>query len=311
MVNRKFLRVTVPTLLIAALAASLITVISRTSEAAKANGQKNNQKKALIEVGWDAPTPDYVRDHIQEMEKQPFAGTMINLRAGKTIFNKTAYPDSAFVDDRESLRKTKSKVMTENFITIWSAREASWDWFSDEDWEATQRNAKNFAMTAKASKVVKGFIFDPEPYGTDPWTYTKELYPTKSLPEVRAQVRKRGAAFLSTIQREMPNVKIITLFGLLFIQEQLNEGKAIEELTWMLYPDFINGMLDVIGPNVELIEGNESSYYYTNSGPSDFDYGVATKKSGQRTGGSRKPHEVRQAGFHVECGLHRWFIEPP
>ncbi len=217
--------------------------------------------KQLIELGWDSPTPDFVRANITRMEQRPFDGVVMRLNAGKTIFNKTAYPASAFAADRTDLSATKFSKFNHNFISIWAARETDWSWFDEADWAATATNASNFAKTAKAGGV-KGFFFDPEPYGTNPWSYSPALYPTQSFAAVQAKVRQRGAAFLNAIQLEMPDVKILTLFGMTYLKKQLEGGKPLEQVEWALLGAFIDGMLDVIGEKAELIDGNEPAYYY-------------------------------------------------
>jgi hypothetical protein len=224
--------------------------------------------KSLIEIGWDAPTPDIVRANIKTMEQRPFNGLMVNLNAGKTIFNKTAYPQSAYAKDRRDLTQTAFSKLNHNFITIWSAREAGWDWFNDSDWTAAQTNARNFAKTAKAGRF-KGFFFDPEPYGTNPWSYNAQLYPNQSFTSVQAKVRQRGAAFLSAIQTELPNVKILTLFGVSYVKAQAEGSGSLEKADWVLLAAFIDGMLDVINPQAQLIDGHEGSYYLTKA--QDFD----------------------------------------
>jgi PA14 domain len=225
--------------------------------------------KKLIELGWDSPTPDFVRANIAKMEQRPFNGVVLKLNAGLTIFNKTAYPETAFTSDRANLSATKFSKLNQNFISIWGAREAGWNWFDDTDWTATGTNAKNFAKTAKAGGI-KGFFFDPEPYGTNPWSYSTALYPNQSFAVVQAKVRQRGAAFLNAIQLEMPEVKILTLFGMTYIKKQA-EQIGLEKVEWTLLGSFIDGMLDVINPRAQLIDGNEPSYYYYLPNAQEFD----------------------------------------
>jgi hypothetical protein len=263
------MRIPTAALCCTALFAVTVAVSGTTAPAAtkptnKPINRPTNQK-SVLEIGWDAPTPEYVRANIKTMEKRPLRGTMINLTAGKTIFNKTPYPAGAFTKDRAALNATKSATLTDNFITIWSAQEPGWDWFNDADWNAAETNARNFAQTAKAGSTVVGFAFDPEPYGTIPWTYDSTLYPNRSLTEVRAQVRKRGAAFMEAIQTEMPKVKILTLFGMSYAKIDSDSKGSLDKIGWVLYPSFYDGMLDAVGPNVELIDGNESSYYFTDA----------------------------------------------
>jgi hypothetical protein len=233
-----------------------------------ANASAASTGKSLIEIGWDAPTPNVVRANIKTMQQRPFDGLMVNLNAGKTIFNKTAYPQSAYTKDRNDLTQTAFGKLRHNFITIWSAREAGWDWFNDSDWAAAQTNAHNFAKTARAGRF-KGFFFDPEPYGTNPWSYNAQLYPNRSFTSVQAKVRQRGAAFLNAIQTELPNVKILTLFGVSIVKAQAEDAGSLEKADWVLLASFIDGMLDVINPQAQLIDGHEGSYYFTAAQPFD------------------------------------------
>jgi hypothetical protein len=233
-------------------------------------------RKKLIEIGFDAPTPSYLRANSAAMSRQPFDGMMVNLSAGKTFLNKTPYPESAFTQDRVDLAALGTSKLTDNFVTMWSAREAGWDWFNDTDWASAQANAANFAKTAKAGNF-KGFMFDPEPYGTNPWFYSTALYPDRSFPSVQAKVRERGAAFMSAVQAELPTVKILTLFGPSIVKSQAEERGSLEKADWALFASFVDGMLDVIGPQARIIDGNETSYYYT--GSSDFDRYRAEKNA--------------------------------
>ena len=52
------------------------------------------------------------------MEQRPFGGVVMRLNAGKTIFNKTAYPESAFAADRADLGATKFSKLNQIFISI-------------------------------------------------------------------------------------------------------------------------------------------------------------------------------------------------
>jgi hypothetical protein len=249
-------------------ASSVMLGMSLNASPDTANASAASAAKSLIEVGWDAPTPNVVRANIKTMQQRPFDGLMVNLNAGKTIFNKTAYPQSAYTRDRNDLAATTFGKLKHSFITIWSAREAGWDWFNDSDWAATQTNALNFAKTAKAGRF-KGFFFDPEPYGTNPWSYNAQLYPNRSFASVQAKVRQRGAAFLNAIQAELPNVKILTLFGVSIVKAQAEDAGSLEKADWVLLAAFIDGMLDVINPQAQLIDGHEGSYYLTKAQPFD------------------------------------------
>lgn len=234
-------------------------------------------KKRLIELGWDSPSPAHIKANIVTMEQRPFSGTAARLSVGQNIFNKTAYPDSAFTQDRSDLATTIFTKLTDNFVSVWSASENGWSWFDDNDWAAAQANAVNFTKTAKVGNF-KGLFFDPEPYGNNAWRYSADRYPTQNFATVQAKVRQRGAAFLNAVQAEMPNIKIMLLFGATIVKAQTEEysGGALQNAEWALFAAFIDGMLDVIGPQVQLIDGNEGSYYYTAA--QDFDNFNAYKR---------------------------------
>ncbi len=223
-------------------------------------------KKRLIELGWDSPTPSHIKANITTMEQRPFTGTVARLTTGTTIFNKTAYPETNYTQDRADLAATTFTKLTDNFVSVQAASEDGWSWFSDSDWAAAQASAVNFAKTAKAGRF-KGFVFDPEPYGNNAWAYSTARYPTQTFANVQAKVRQRGAAFLTAVQAEMPNIKIMLLFGATIVKLQTEEynGGVLQNAEWALWASFIDGMLDVIGPQVQLIDGDELSYYYTSA----------------------------------------------
>ena len=128
------------------------------------------------------------------MEQRPFDGVVMRLNAGKTIFNKTAYPESAFAADRADLGATKFSKLNQIFISLCAPREANWSWFDDADWATTMTNATNVAKTAKAGGV-KGFFFDPEQYDTKPWS----LLPK---PEFRGRASQNAPAWRRVSERD-------------------------------------------------------------------------------------------------------------
>ena len=57
--------------------------------------------KKLVQVGWDAPNPDFVRANIARMEERPFDGLMIKLRVSDTgnVFMPAQLPPEAFAEN--------------------------------------------------------------------------------------------------------------------------------------------------------------------------------------------------------------------
>jgi hypothetical protein len=254
-----------PQLLIACGSIVLLLVIYLPTTAVET--QAKNQK--LIEYGWDAPLPNFFRQHIRDMEQHPFDGVILKLNAGKEVFTKTAYPNSAFTKDRQDLAATTSARLTDNFVVMWSGMDAGWDWFDDRDWAAAEKNIYNFAKTAKAGRF-KGIAFDSEPYTNSPWKYYQQPQQSqKTFAQYQQQVRQRGAQFMRAVQSAQPGTQVLA-FGLLSWLKDLwatpiDATKLQQQLArhdYGLWPAFVNGMLDAAQPSTTIVEGHEWAYYF-------------------------------------------------
>jgi hypothetical protein len=225
----------------------------------------------LIQFGWGVPTPSFVKQNIQEMEKRPFDGMAIKLSVGKQVFLHKPYDPQKFTEDLESLKSTKFAKFTDNFVVMWATTEEGWDWFSESDWQAAEQNIRLFAKAARVGRFA-GVLFDPEPYGVNPWIYPNlPSAKEKSFEEYSQQVRKRGARFMQVLQQELPRVKVLSLFQLSYLHRLLNETDRKERMRKLsthqygLLASFLNGILDAAHPNTRIVDGNERSYYYTDS----------------------------------------------
>jgi hypothetical protein len=242
----------------------LLLFLPMTAVETQANGKK------LIEYGWDAPPPNFFRQQIRDMERRPFDGVILKLNAGKEVFKKTAYPTSAFTQDRRDLAATTSAKLTDNFVVMWSGMDEGWDWFDDRDWAAAEKNIYNFAKTAAVGRF-KGIAFDSEPYTkSSPWKYYQQpQQQQQTFARYQQQVRKRGAQFMRTVQSAQPGTQVLT-FGLLsWLKDlwatpieptQLQQQLARHD--YGLWPAFVNGMLDATQPSATIVEGHEWAYYF-------------------------------------------------
>ncbi|MEG4090564.1 hypothetical protein [Microcoleus sp. Pol12B4] len=230
--------------------------------------QAQKLPKKLIEFGWDVPTPDFVQQNIKQMEKRPFDGIVIKLKGGKKVFLHEPYDSKEFTQDLQSLKSTNFTKFTDNFVLMWATPDEGWDWFSDSDWQASEQNIRLFAGIARSAGFV-GIAFDPEHYGVHPWKYvTLSGAKDKSFEEYWQQVRKRGAQFMQALQEEIPDVKVLSLFQLSYLENFLDEANLQKRMRQMstesygLLAAFLNGMLDVAQANTRIVDGNEHSYYY-------------------------------------------------
>ena len=239
--------------------------------------------KKIIEYGWDVPTPDFIRGHIQEMEQKPFDGIIFRLQGGSNVFEPTPWEESKLAADLDNLANTHWEKFTDNFALMLAASDQ--DWFNDSHWTAIEHNTGLVIRAAKAARCV-GICFDPEPYGKNPWTYKEAaLRDSKKFAEYESQVRKRGAQFIKVIQAELPNPKILTFFQLSLFGELCRPMKPEDRAAKLsshdygLLPAFLNGILDGAGPGVTIIDGNENAYYYSDS-KSYFDvYHLITQRA--------------------------------
>lgn len=225
--------------------------------------------KKLIEYGWDVPYPDFVRDHIREMEKLPFDGLIFKLRGGGNVMTPKAFDEAKYAQDFAVCPQIQWGTFTDNFVILWAASDQ--DWFDDAHWQAIEHNARLMARAARLARCV-GICFDHEPYGTNPWAYNQAKHKaTKGFPEYEARVRQRGAQFVRAVESEFPGLTILTFFQLSYFSELLvpmdpaKREQSLSSQYYSLLPAFLNGMLDAASPAVTVVDGNESAYYYTDN----------------------------------------------
>jgi hypothetical protein len=222
------------------------------------------------------PTPKVLRADASIMKTRGYAGAIATLsNSYMEVFVAGDDPErlhefSDFNTDYNELRALKTQgLMTDNFLRINSAREASWNWFDDADWTLTEKNLRIFSRAASIGGF-KGIAFDPEAYGLSPWYYQASTYPGKSFQTVYNKVKARGKRFISVIQSELPNARILSLY---LTQPIIGQWEKYE-----LWKPFFEGMLEGATSGVRFIDGNEPSYYYLSA--SDFDKGKTTIQQG-------------------------------
>jgi hypothetical protein len=257
----------------------LFIVACGQSEQSVILGSEAVTKKYIDLSGYAHPNVTFIQNNLTVMEaSKPFDGIIFRVDPANgfdsertpTLLETTGWKSSSI--NFTSLANIPWKKFTHNFIRL-DTTDGSYnpDWFNDTRWNTVAANMKLFAKIAKTSKS-KGIVFDPEPYGYNPWDYSAAEYPGKTFAQVYAQVRKRGAQVMTAWQSEYPNIQILTLFGLAIVRAQTDYyGGDQSKAEWGLWGAFTEGMLDVINPGARLIEGNEGSYYYTNAvGFEDF-----------------------------------------
>jgi hypothetical protein len=245
-------------------------------------------KKYIDLSGYALPNVAFIQNNLAAMEaNKPFDGIVFRVdpangfNSNRTAtFLETARWTSSSIDFN-ALTAIPWNKFKHNFIRL-DTTDGSYspDWFSDTRWNQITDNMKLFAKIAKTSNS-RGIVFDPEPYGYNPWDYSAAEYPGQTFAQVYAQVRKRGAQTMAAWQSEYPDIQILMLFGLTIVREQTERyGGDQSKAPWGLWGAFIDGMLGAMNPTSRLIEGNENSYYYKSA--ADFE-NFRDYKSGART----------------------------
>jgi len=248
------------------------------------SGRPVPHRAKLVEIGWDTPGAAYVRDNVRTIEALPFDGIALTPNRGRTpdLFEDRAWTaDDVQVD---AFAAIEWKRFTDNYLSVRAQSPTGAGWFDDARWDRTVANTRRLS-TAVAAARARGVILDPEFYYDDEtansaWSYNATQYPGRDFATVEAQVRSRGAQFMAALQSGKADVTVMLMFSLGFVHAQAAEnGGDRASVQYALVPAFVNGMLDVAGPAVRIVDGNELGYYYRT--PQEYaDAAVRTREDG-------------------------------
>ena len=115
---------------------------------------KGRIKKKIVEYGWDVPYPDFVRDNIREMEKQPFDGIILRTKGFDHIFDIRPWQADKLQPQLDTLAQIKWGSFQDNFLTLYAANKREMNWFNDENWKIIEENLKLFSLAMKMGKCV-------------------------------------------------------------------------------------------------------------------------------------------------------------
>jgi hypothetical protein len=212
--------------------------------------------KKIIEFGTDAPTARWVKNNVASMEQQPFDGVAFFPGNDKlNIWQPDAWRNNPDQFDLASLSEIKwNKFQGNNFLLLFSDRNEWYylDYWDDTNWTQIEANMGALAKAARDNGCA-GILFDTEYYYTkSPWSYA-DNNKGHTLVETQAQIRARGAQVMRAWQTQYPGITILFTSA--------TESSA----NYNLLPYWVNGMLDVIGTDARLVDGNEFTYYLSDT----------------------------------------------
>ncbi|BAM03033.1 hypothetical protein [Phycisphaera mikurensis] len=223
----------------------------------------------FLEYGWNLPPLAMLVDHPQRFAARPFDGVVFKPVAGDRHRGASGTPllfdarpwDAAAVGLEAARRIGAAGGATGHHLLALQASTQDRGpvdpvgWFDDRRWGTITANLRLYASAAVEAGF-GGFFLNEEAYGSDPWAYTREAFPGRSLAQVRAKVRARGAQAIAALQEGMGTAEfeLVTMFGLCATHLDSDETDLVAS--------FYDGWLDAIGPSTRIVDGNENGFYH-------------------------------------------------
>ncbi len=224
-------------------------------------------RKKMIELGWDSPSTEYLKDHWEEMEERsPFDGVIFHLSPkGKIsslgLMDAQPWQKEDYAVCINDLKNCKFKQFTDNFVNIFFSP-GTVQWNDNEAWKRIAEKAGICAWVSKESGC-KGISLDFESYGKPLFLYNSENGLTWE--ETCRLVFQRGNEFIQSIAAQHPKAVILCLWMNsinVHSGRRTDPEKILRGTSYGLLPSFINGMLSAAPPDMILIDGCENGYYY-------------------------------------------------
>jgi len=219
--------------------------------------------KKLIEFGWDAPDPKFMRQNIKLMEQTPFDGVVFHVLTGNgqhlmwETWGPKAFQFEEFRAAVDDLKQTKFTRFTENFLRV-NVTPGRVDWFDDKAMAAV---IQNFAVAAQIARQggARGVLIDTEQYDGFLFDYSKQTHAkSKSFAEYQTIVRRRGRELVEAMNRHYPDITLLLTFGYGVARYPNNTDPSKAE--YGLIADLFDGMLEGSTAETRIVDGYEFSY---------------------------------------------------
>jgi hypothetical protein len=253
--------------------------------------------KYLIEFGWDEPTTAFMRQHIAEMERTPFDGTVYHVQYRKAdgtmgsfmndCWGKRGFSDAELQNALDDLARTPFHSFTHNFFRF-NVLPGDVDWF--DDYSAVLNNAEQSARIARASNS-EGVFFDDEQYDYPLFNFAKLTNKNhRSWEAYTRQARLRGGEMMRAFQKGWgrgaakgasgrPLVIMLT-FGISLPYEECQEvSRKLPNVHYALLVSFLEGMFDAAGPGDRIVDGCELAYGFKSAQEFANERGVIMDKA--------------------------------
>ena len=226
-------------------------------------------------IAFPRPEPDtaFIRQHIAQMEKTPFDGTVFAIKYTKAdgtqgnftweSWGKIGFTAAQLKPALDDLKATKFQRFKSNFLRFNTAAKDQ-DWF--DDFSAIVNNARLAAGLARqaneATGAFPGIKFDVEQYNDKLFTYSAQRdKATKSWDVYAGQARKRGREVMEAFQEGYPGLTVFMSVGYSGAWYYAQGGKPLAELDYGLLAPFMDGMTEAVKGRAKIVDGYEIGYY--------------------------------------------------
>ena len=231
--------------------------------------------------GWDTMrvSPQLILENAAAFDELPVDGVVVfpktvKTAAGKSLNAKTLPQDEAwsydlFADQAPVLREfARHRGLRHSLLGVWINN--SWRkkdtahrlaWTDDAAWA---RFANNLGVLVRLAHEggLEGICIDNEDYSGIRQYFWQEA--DGDFASVRKLARQRGREVFGAAFREKPDLKVLAFWFMswpfgnyLACDDPVRSREEVGDL----WADFVNGMLDVIPPEAQFIDGNETTYY--------------------------------------------------
>jgi hypothetical protein len=149
-----------------------------------------------------------VRDNVRTIEELPFDGIAMTPVQGTTP---DVFEDRAWTADDVQLDAFASiewRRFTDNYLSVRGQSPTGGGWFDDARWDRITGNTEQLSA-AVAAAGARGIFLDRSSTTTTRWptapgATTPPSTPDRDFATVEAQVRRRGAQFMTALQSDTP-----------------------------------------------------------------------------------------------------------
>jgi len=266
------------------------------------------ETRKVIEWGWGTPEATYIRDHVKEMERLPFDGLGLDLRADGgppntsghfswNVWGAKALRKDDYAEAIGALCGTQFERFTDNFLRF-NVTPGNLDWY-DQDFTSVLANARLAARVAKECRL-KGLLFDVEHYGSKLFRYpSRPQTDAHTFSEYQTQVRQRGREFMQAIREEYPGISILLTYGYQVAYQEVTLLKSLATVEYGLLPAFLDGMLDTADAESLIFDGWEFAYKYKQEKQFTDAYDIMLTKGLERAADKERFRQHYRASFGI------------